>query len=181
MTAHPFASTEAAQMLAHGLRSASQERGVSLREIGRRLGYKQPVVLSHMAAGRVPIPLDRAPAIASEVGLAQAQFLRAVLQQRHPEVKWGLITGTADEFATELERTAGKPLSTLSAAQQRVLRDVVRDSDAELRWLTIPEISAVQLLRELFPRLRTDGMNASDREFLRTLAELLNETNEKGE
>ena len=64
MSEHQYASTSAAQMLAHGLRSASQERGTSLREIGRRLKYKQPVVLSHMATGRVPIPLDRAAAIA---------------------------------------------------------------------------------------------------------------------
>jgi hypothetical protein len=132
-----------------------------------------------MASGRTPIPIDRAPAIAGEVGLPPKQFLEAVLQQRHPDIDWQLITGTADPFEIELERTAGKPLSALSLAQQRVLRDVVRDSDPEPRWLSIPEISAVQLLRELFPRLRTDGLSSSDRETLRTCAQLLKDEDEE--
>ena len=172
MSEHQYASTSAAQMLAHGLRSASQERGISLREIGRRLKYKQPVVLSHMATGRVPIPLDRAAAIAAEVGLPTGQFLVAVLEQRHPEVDWGLITGTADSFATELERTAGKALSAMSAAHHRVLRDVVRDSDPEERWLSIPEIAAVKYLQKLFPKLPTSGLSEADREALRLAADL---------
>lgn len=181
MAAHPYALTAAAQMLQRGLRTASDERGISLREIGRRLNYKQPVVLSHMAAGRVPIPLDRAPAIAEEVGLPQATFLLAVLQQRHPDIDWQLITGTTDAFASELERTAGKPLSALSSAHHQVLKDVVRDSDPESRWLSIPEISAVDFLRELFPQVRTGGLSASDRQFLRTLADLLRDTEPKGD
>lgn len=167
-------------MLASGLRAAASERRLSLREIGRRLGYRQAVVLSHMARGRVPIPVDRAEAIAREVGLPEGQFLLAVLQQRHPEVDWNLITGAADPFATELERTAGKPLSALSPPHQRVLRDVVRDSDPESRWLSIPEISAVDLMRELFPQVRTGGLSANDRQLLRSLADLLRDTEQKG-
>ena len=172
MSDYPYASSEAAQMLARGLRSASQEQGISLREIGRRLHYKQPVGLSHMATGRVPIPLDKAPAIAAEVGLSQASFLLAVLQQRHPEVDWQLITGAADPFASELERTAGKPLSSLSSGHQRILRAVVRDSAPEERWLSIPEIAAVKLLRQLFPRLSTSGLSEGDREVLQLAAHL---------
>lgn len=159
-------------MLARGLRSASQEQGISLREIGRRLRYKQPVVLSHMAAGRVPIPLDKAPAIAAEVGLSQASFLLAVLEQRHPNIDWQLITGAADPFASELERTAGKPLSSLGSAHQRVLRDVVRDSAPEERWLSIPEIAAMKFLRELFPNLSSSGLAENDRDALRLAADL---------
>src|SRR5437763_15377370 len=101
-------------MLAEGLRFAAQERGVSLREIGRRLGYKQPVVLSHMANGRVPIPIDRAVDIARHVEIPARQLLEAVLQQQHPKVEWRLITG--------LERVAGKPVSEPSPGHQRVLR-----------------------------------------------------------
>lgn len=174
----PYAGTEAAQMLSNGLHSASRERGVSLREFGRRLGYSQPVVLSHMATGRVPIPVDRAPAIAAEIGLPIGQFLLAVLHQRHPGVDWDLITGTADAFATELERTAGRPLSGLSTAHQRVLRDAVRDSNPEERWLSIPEISVMKLLRELFPHVQRDGLSQDNRDFLRSLTDLFPETNE---
>ena len=172
MTDHPYSSTTAAEMLAAGLRSASSDKRLSLREIGRRLGYRQAVVLSHMASGRVPIPLDRAPDIAREVGLSAGQFLLAVLEQRHPDVDWGLITGKAEPFATELERTAGKPLSAMSAAHHRVLRDVVRDSDPEERWLSIPEIAAVKYLRELFPEMSTSGISQPDREALRLAANL---------
>jgi hypothetical protein len=172
MSDYPYAASEAAQMLARGLKSASQEQGISLREIGRRLRYKQPVVLSHMAAGRVPIPLDKAPAIAAEVGLSQASFLLAVLRQRHPNIDWQLITGAADPFASELERTAGKPLRSLSSPHQRVLRDVVRDSAPEERWLSIPEIAAMKFLRELFPNLLTSGLAEDDRDALRLAADL---------
>lgn len=166
MSDYPYASTSAAIALTDGLRSAALDHHLSLREIGRRLGYKQPVVLSHMATGRVPIPLDKAPAIAAEVGLSQASFLLAVLEQRHKNIDWELITGAADPFASELERTAGKPLSSLSSAHQRVLRDVVRDSAPEERWLSIPEVSAVKFLRELFPNLKSEGLSESDRKAL---------------
>ena len=36
------------------------KRDASVRQLGKNLGYSQAVVLSHMANGRVPIPLDRA-------------------------------------------------------------------------------------------------------------------------
>lgn len=161
-------------MLAAGLRTAALERGLSLREIGRRLGYKQPVVLSHMANGRVPIPIDRALDIAREVGLPAAQFLQAVLRQRHPEVDWRLVTSSvADPVVAELELLAGKPLGALSQAHHRVLRDLVRDPDPEARWLSIPEIAVVKVLRELFPNMQRDGLAEWQREFLRSYADLV--------
>jgi transcriptional regulator with XRE-family HTH domain len=166
-------------MLKDGLRSAALERGLSLREIGRRLGYKQPVVLSHMAKGRVPVPIDRAPEIARQVGVPVDRFLEAVLRQHHPEVEWGLITGNPDPFLLDIEETAGKALSELSAGHHRVLREVVVDSKPEERWLSIPEIAAVKLLRELFPQLPTDGLSPSDRSTLRTCAELLKEQDDE--
>src|SRR5688572_16263254 len=108
MAEHRWAETLAARMLASGLKVAALERGLSLRAIGGRLEYKQPVVLSHMATGRVPIPLDRALDIAREVGLPDKPFLEAVLQQRHPGVDWSLVTGRADPLIGELETIAGK-------------------------------------------------------------------------
>lgn len=179
MADFPHASTRAAGMLAEGLRSASNERGLSLRMIGKKLGYRQAVVLSHMANGRVPIPLDRALDIAREVGLPAKHFLEAVLEQRHPTVEWGLLTSPGDQFALELETLAGKPLSSVGADYQRVLREVVRDPDPDARWLAIPEISAVELLRELFPSLRTEGISSSDREMLRTYAQFLDPKQEE--
>jgi transcriptional regulator with XRE-family HTH domain len=166
-------------MLTDGLRSAALERGLSLREIGRRLGYKQPAVLSHMAKGRVPVPIDRAPEIAQQVGLPVDRFLEAVLRQHHPEVEWGLITEPSAILCGEMERLAGKPLDDLDAGHQRVLKEAVDDRDPEARWLSVPEIPAMRLLRELFPAVSTEGLSATDRDFLRTLADLLRDTDEK--
>ena len=176
MTDFPYASTPAAQMLSEGLRTASAERGLSLRQIGKNLNYSQAVVLSHMANGRVPIPLDRAVDIAREVGLPAKRFLEAVLRQRHPQVEWGLLTTAGDEFALELEKLAGKPLSALSAQHRRILREAVRDPKPESRWLTISELPAIDLIRRLFPNVGTEGISSSDRELLLTLAHLLNQS-----
>jgi hypothetical protein len=174
-----YASSAAARILSNGLKTAAVERKLSLREIGRRLGYSQPVVLSHMASGRVPIPIDRATDIAREVGLNGKQFLEAVLEQRHPEIDWGLITVPGAVLCGELERRAGKPLDELEAGQQRVLKEAVAERHPEARWLSVAEIPAIQLVRELFPAVSTEGLSASDREFLRTLADLLRDTDEK--
>lgn len=172
MAEHRWAETPAARMLASGLRVAAMERGLSLREIGRRLDYKQPVVLSHMATGRVPIPLDRALDIAREVGLPEKQFLQEVLQQRHPDVDWRLITAAADPFVDELETVARKPLSDLSVEHQRVLKDVVRDPAPDSRWLSVHEIAALQQLRKIFPHMQREGLSSDDRSLLDLLPAL---------
>lgn len=145
------------------------------------MGYRQAVVLSHMASGRVPIPIDRATDIAREVGLPPKKFLQAVLQQRHPEVEWELLTTPGDPLCAELEILARKPLSSLSEGHQRVVREAVRDPDPEARWLSIPEIPAVKLFRELFPDLSKSGLSASDRATVKTLAELLLDIEKKVE
>jgi hypothetical protein len=175
MTNHRYAGTTAAKMLADGLRSAAQERDLSLREIGRRLGYRQPVVLSHMASGRVPVPIDRASEIARQVGISPDHFLEVVLRQHHPEVEWGLITGKPDPFLSDLQDAVGKPLNSLSAGHHRILREVVEDSKPEERWLAIPEVAAVKYLRELFPNLPAAGLSDADRSTLRTCVEIMKE------
>lgn len=174
MTNLRYADTTAAKMLSDGLRSAAQERGLSLREVGRRLGYKQPVVLSHMAKGRVPVPIDRAPEIARQVGMPPDRFLEAVLHQHHPEVEWGLITVKPDPFLLDLEEAAGHPLSALSAEHHGVLREVVADSKPEERWLSIPETAAIRFLREIFPNMRISGLSEDDRDALRLAAAVRN-------
>lgn len=161
-------------MLSNGLRAAAAERKLSLRQIGKRLGYSQPVVLSHWATGRTPIPIDRATEVACEVGLPANQFLEAVLHQRHPGVEWGLVTGGADPISRDLEEAAGKPLTKLSAEHHRVLREVVQDEQPDERWLSIPETAAVNLLRRLFPQMRTSGLSEDDRETLQLAADLRN-------
>ena len=167
MTDFPYAATQAARMLTEGLRTASLERGLSLRQIGKKLGYSQAVVLSHMAKGRVPIPLDRALDIAREVGMPAKQFLLAVLEQRHSQVDWGLITAAGDHFVDELESLAKKPLSALNAEQRHIMREVVCDPHPARRWLSLAELPTIEVLRKLRPAIRTEGLDAEDKEALR--------------
>jgi plasmid stability protein len=181
MTEHRYANTTAALMLAAGLRSAAQERNLSLREIGRRLSYRQPVVLSHMATGRVPIPVNRAADIAREVGIPPNQFIQAVLHQHHPQIEWGLITGKVDPFLLDLQQAAGKPLAAVGAEHRRILKEVVKDQKPEERWLSIPEIAAIRFLRELFPNMQTCGLSEEERDALRLAVELRAEHTAEGD
>jgi transcriptional regulator with XRE-family HTH domain len=172
MTEHRYIDTAAAQMLAAGLRTAARERQLSLREIARRLGYKQPAGLSHMALGRVPIPIDRAYEIANHVGLPPDLFLDAVLRQHHPNVEWALITGETDPFVSALQSSVDVPLSSLGAEHQRIVQEVVKDNKPEERWLTISEVAAVNLLREVFPHLTVAGLSIEELQNLRASIEI---------
>jgi hypothetical protein len=155
---YDYKDTRASQMLAEGLRRASTERGLSVRQLGKRLNYKQAVVLSHWATGRVPIPIDRAVEVAREVGLPEREFLLAVLEQRHAEVDWNLITGFNDDLIEDLEDIAGKPLATLSPEHQQVMKEVVAEARPQRRWLTLSEVPVMEAIREQVPYVRSDGM-----------------------
>lgn len=167
MTDYPYASSQAAQMLAEGLRRAAADRSLSVRQIGKRMGYSQAVVLSHWATGRTPIPIDRAIDVAREVGLPKKQFLLSVLEQRHKDVDWSLITSPGDEFVVELEDLAGRPLSALNADQQHVLRETVCDPNPARRWLSAAEIPIMELIRERRPLVRSEGLSPRDRKTLK--------------
>jgi hypothetical protein len=155
---YEYKDTRAAKMLADGLRRASSERGLSVRQLGKRLNYKQAVVLSHWATGRVPIPIDRAVEVAREVGLPEREFLLSVLEQRHGEVDWKLITGSKDDLVEDLEDIAGKPLSGLSPEHQTVMKEVVAEARPQRRWLTVNEVPVMQAIREQVPYVRSDGL-----------------------
>ena len=155
---YDYKHTRAAQMLTEGLRRASSERGLSVRQLGKRLKYKQAVVLSHWATGRVPIPIDRAVEVAHEVGLPEREFLLAVLEQRHGDVDWSLITDFNDDLVEDLEAIAGKPLSTLSPEHRQVMREVVAEPRPQRRWLTLAEVPVMESVRHAVPSVRSDGM-----------------------
>ena len=155
---YPYATTLAAELLSVALRRKAEDERVSVRSLGKALGYKQAVVLSHMANGRVPIPIDRALGIAKVVGLPGKDFLVAVLQQRHADVDWGLITEISDDFVTSLEALVGKPLSQLSIEHRAIMRDVVVDPNPSRRWLNLAEVPLVDALRGQEPQLRTEGV-----------------------
>lgn len=164
--------TPAAKMLAAALKRASEERGLSLRQLAKVLNYKQAVVLSHMSLGRVPIPIDRAEDLAEVLDLNKRAFLQAVVAQRHPDVDWSLLSGAEqtpskpDHLAQELEAILGAPLSSLSSGQRRILREVANDSRPDRRWATVQELPAIELIREWRPTFREDGLSDDDRNAL---------------
>lgn len=169
MTAHSFSGSRAARMLSEGLKRISLERGVSLRSIAKQLGYKQATVLSHMANGRVAIPLERAPEIARAVGLSEVEFFIASVEQRSAEAQDLLASARGEHrnesygLAYDLNLIAGHSIDQLNEEQKMVLREVVADPKPTRRWLSLVELPAVMFLRELRPEMARSGLSAIDR------------------
>lgn len=165
-----YRDSAAARLLSDGLANAANEKGLSQRSLAKQLGYKQSVVLSHMALGRVPIPLERAAQLADLLGIDKRDFIAAVLEQRLPEVNWSEIIAPrtapyrADDFVASLEAIAGGPLDGLTATQKAVMREVARDTYAGERWLSVHEVPTVALLRSLRPGITIDGLLAAERD-----------------
>lgn len=172
---YQFADTAAARMLSQGLARAKEERGLSVRQLGKQLGYKQAVVLSHMASGRVPIPIDRAEDLAEALKLDKASFLQAVVRQRYPTVAWHLLSGGcqpsgSDSLAQELEAILGAPLKNLTKEQRGVMREVAAEPHPRRRWLSVHEVPAVQELRAIYPHMEREGIPMSDLSAIKALA-----------
>lgn len=165
-----LAESQAASLLNEGLARASEVRGLSQRKIAAMLGYKQAVVLSHMASGRVPIPIDRAEDIAAVLEIDPAEFLRAVVRQRHPSVSWSLLGAHnegGDPLVNELAISLGKSVKHLSQEQRGVMREVAAEPRPRRRWLTVHELTAVSALREIRPTLGSHGLSPLELEAIR--------------
>ncbi len=177
-----LAGTEATRMLASAMQRVQGETGKTQRSLANELGYKTSVVLSHMALGRVPIPLDKVTDIARVLGLDATSFLLATLKQRHPGIEFDRLLGVelsaGTALAAELTSIAGQSLDDFTEETKHVLREVVASSDPARRWLSLREIAVMDLVRELFPRASGTGLSPGDIEFLRTLAELLRDTDQ---
>ncbi|GAB5349048.1 hypothetical protein [Alteriqipengyuania sp. 357] len=171
---YPLSDTPAARMLSEGLARAKEEQGLSVRQIGKIMGYKTAVVLSHMALGRVPIPIDRTMELADILKLDKRAFLQAVVRQRHPEVQWELLSGNglssgADTLVMELQAALGASVGELSREQRSVMREVAAERSPRRRWLSVHELHVVEVLRELFPHMACDGVDPSDLEKIKLI------------
>jgi transcriptional regulator with XRE-family HTH domain len=172
--AHPFAETRAAMMLKRGF-DRQKDKGVSLRSVARTLNYAQATVLSHMANGRVAVPIERAAEIARAVGIDESEFLSAAVEQRAPEAArllGGMPDGDPFNLATEVTMIAGKKLDELSDEQKSIIREVAADLHPGRRWLSIAEVPTVTLVRQCKPDFRNTGLTAS--EMRRVQAALIN-------
>lgn len=167
---HPLKDTRATQMLAAGLRRLSESKGISQRELAPRLGYKQAVVLSHMATGRVPIPIERALELARAIDVDEAEFLRAVLDQRHPEINWNMLYYVNEDAAVsptgrivgDIEAAAGQPLWLLSQEQLAVIKEAAADPHPRRRWIAVLEIAAMETIRKAQPHIGILGLNPDE-------------------
>lgn len=153
-----MADTDAVAMLNAALDQARAEKGLTQRDVARELGYKGSVVLSHMASGRVPIPVDRAIAIAEVTGVEPRAFLLAVLEQRFPQIGFedllGITIERSDGVVARLEALAGKPLELLERDTLTVLEQVVTTNAPSRRWLSLDELVLMDRIRAAFPHLK---------------------------
>lgn len=85
---YPFVHTKASQMVRSALKKAASQKGWSQRYIASLLGYKNSVVLSHVANGRIPTSINRAADYARILSMPVGEYLLAVLEQRHPEINF---------------------------------------------------------------------------------------------
>jgi len=162
--AYPLADTEAVAMLNAALERARVEKGLTQRDVAGQLGYKGSVVLSHMASGRVPIPLDRAMVMAEVLGLDPRAFLLAVLEQRFPEIGFkdllGITIERSEGVSARLEMLAGKPLELLDRETLSVIEQAVTSNAPSRRWMTLNELAIVDAFRSRFPQLLQRQLNS---------------------
>jgi transcriptional regulator with XRE-family HTH domain len=159
-----FSSMEAAapsgpatKMMAAGLERLRIEEGLTQREVAVQLGYKTSVVVSHMASGRVPIPIERAAEIAGILKLDPQRFLLAALEQRFPTANirdlFGVQLVSHGRVGSRLALLAGGDLDDLPPDTVAVIDEVVTSANPRRRWLSIEELALVELLRRSFPEL----------------------------
>lgn len=166
----PYAHTAACVALKEGLTTSRETKSKSLRAVARELNYKQPVVLSHMAHGRIPVPIERAEEIAVALGMDPKNFMKLVLAQRYPDLDLDSLSehvgqlGLIDSFPNVAFEASGR--TELTDGQQRVIREVMRDTAAPERWLTPHEVGVVALIRKMRPSVETNGLNHRDMERL---------------
>ena len=162
---YPLRGTRAQVMLEAAMKAA-QASGRSQRNVAADLGYKSSVVLSHMTAGRVPIPIDRAKDIAAALNIDGDSFLLAVLEQRFPDVDWKSLFNIAyssDRTVSRLEAIAGGSLDDLPAEARAMLEEVVAARNPARRWLAPAELTTMELIRDLRPSSRHSGLTEEDR------------------
>jgi hypothetical protein len=94
LSPYPHAGTVATKMLAEAFHKIWNTRHLSQRQLAARLGYRSSVPLSHMAAGRVPIPISRVTDLSRALEIDEAALLLAVLEQRHPDIEFKRILQT---------------------------------------------------------------------------------------
>lgn len=161
----PHADTAAALTLQSAVKRAKEKNKTSLRTIAKMLNYKQAAVLSHMANGRIPIPVERAKDIAGVLDINPDAFMKLVLKQRYPDLPLSVEDDVNNHFALLSELSLPSlpvGLSNATPSQMRIIREVLRDDHASERWLSPHEVFFVGEIRKLRPDIIADGLSSDD-------------------
>lgn len=149
----PYMDTAAALMLRSALDQYVRRKKSSLRKLAKELGYKQSTMFSHMANGRIAIPIDRATELADVLEMPRAVFVSAVVKQRYPEVVDALAAG-ADSSGLQMDLAGVRSSDPrLTKMQQKILHELSRDTCPEERWLAAAEVPLVKFLRTELPQV----------------------------
>jgi 3'-phosphoadenosine 5'-phosphosulfate (PAPS) 3'-phosphatase len=130
----PHADTAAALTLQSALKRAKEKNKTSLRAIAKMLNYKQAAVLSHMAKGRIPIPVERAGEIATAVDINPSAFIKLVLKQRYPNMPVSVEDDVTNHYAylSQINQESlplGLSNATAWCLNGRPLRATIRDRE----------------------------------------------------
>ena len=151
----PYADTRAAFMLDSAIRRYTTQNAGGLRALAARIGIKQATVLSHMANGRIGIPLDRATQLAEVLGMDATEFSMAVLQQREPEIfkllSPTIAKNTKPPKVTECVTHLFQSGATISPLKMRLIVELLASPDANFRHATGSEAQLLNLIRNLCP------------------------------
>ena len=163
-TPFPHAETDAARTLQSAINKAKVKNKTSLRTIAKTLNYRQAAVLSHMASGRIPIPVERAEKIAVALDINPSAFMKMVLKQRYPNMSLAVEQHVFEHHAllNGLDTSLPPGLNNATPSQMRIIREVLRDEHASERWLSPHEVFFVSEIRRLRPDIIADGLSSDD-------------------
>ena len=178
----PHVDTDAALALQSALGRAKTQKKMSLRAIAKTLNYKQAAVLSHMASGRIPIPVERAEEIAIALDINPSAFMKMVLKQRYPNMSLAVEQHVFDHHAllSGLDTSLPPGLNNATPSQMRIIREVLRDDHASERWLSPHEVFFVSEIRKLRPDIIADGLSSDDLQQVRLALGRVTEQPESG-
>lgn len=156
----PYAATRAAGILTEALHRYTGAHPGGLRALAARLGIKQATVLSHMATGRIGIPLDRAEELAQLLDINQQMFCAAVLEQRAPSIFRILVEEGPSASPSDAARNADLRRALVSAElspeQEATIRAILSGGPGCVRWLSENEAALLTTIRECRPMGLTD-------------------------
>lgn len=168
----PHSDTEARFMLSDAIAARRRADKASLRMLAAEMEMSS-AMLSHMATGRIPIPVDGAAKLADALGISRSEFVKSVLKQRFPNAM-AILDDEADVGGNDgSEVTRARMMVTFydgtpPTGDLALILDQVRTADdAQERWLTPSELPVVNMIRRLRPNFSKLGLTEVDLDLIK--------------